>query len=175
MKPIVKEPNEVLRARAAAIPLSDITSVRVRSLISEMSEALAAASDGVGLAAPQVGESLRLFLVSEEAFAIDRGEAHDETGKKKQWAHHVFINPVMKKFSRRKADMAEGCLSVPGRYGVVARNEKVFLEWFDERGEKHRRGFSKFAARVMQHELDHLEGVLILDRAKKMFKSGGGA
>lgn len=150
-----------------------------------MRDTLAAAPDGVGLAAPQMGAPLRVFIVSEEAAGIDanasgesrrtiRMNTNDTNGEKRKWEYLVFINPVLKKKSREKSKMAEGCLSVPGKFGEVARSEKVALSWYDEHGKKHTRGFTKFFARVIQHEMDHLDGILIVDRAKKLFEVKNG-
>lgn len=157
---------------AEAVALEDITSPAIRGLILEMRRILAATPDGVGLAAPQVGDGLRLFIVSEEAAAIGKGElAAGSEQEKKQWRSFVFINPVLKKRSREKTPMAEGCLSLPGRFGIVPRSEKVLLSWHDERGHRHTRGFTRFFARVIQHEMDHLDGLLISDRASKLFSA----
>jgi peptide deformylase len=165
-KSIVHEPSKVLHGRAGEVPLDKIKGERIQRLILDMKETLAAAPDGVGLAAPQVGVPLRIFLVSEEAFAIDAGGEHAEE-KNKKWDSLVFINPVLTKRSRKKIDMVEGCLSLPRTAGVVPRAEKVSLAWYDEHGKKRGRGFTRFFARVIQHEMDHLEGALLIDRAKK--------
>lgn len=172
MRSIIILPHPTLRAVACEIPPADISRPRIQRLIAEMKAILAAAPDGVGLAAPQVGEPLRLFIVSEEAQTIDatRPEVPSPGGdKRKGWSYYVFINPVLVKSARRKSVMAEGCLSIPGRFGEVARAEKVALRWRDERGQRQNRGFIKFFARVVQHEMDHLDGMLIADRAKKLF------
>lgn len=182
---IVKASHPILRRSAAPIAETEIKSAKTRRLISEMKKILANAPDGVGLAAPQVGVPLRIFLVSSEATQLNanprmdvpRSEGRDgglkglatNATNKKEWEYFVFINPVLKKQSRAKTVMAEGCLSLPGKFGEVARAEKVFLEWHDERGKKHSRGFTKFFARVVQHEIDHLDGVLITDRARRLF------
>ena len=173
--PVVLEPNKVLRAPTKEIPREEISSAKIQRLISAMKETLAGAPDGVGLAAPQVGVSLRLFLVSEEAQIIDveKPDAEPRMGangahKKRAWRYFTFINPVLIKQSRKRVEMAEGCLSLPGKFGVVPRSEKVSIVWFDENGGKHSRGFTKFFARVIQHEMDHLGGILIADRAKKL-------
>ncbi len=170
-QPIVKTPHSVLRKVAREIPPEEIPSRRIQRLISDMKETLAQAADGVGLAAPQVGKSLRLFVVSEEALAIDQGKTHEASRKKKGWKIFVFINPVLTKRSRKRHEMAEGCLSVPGIFGVVPRSEKVFLEWYDENGARHARGFTKFFARVIQHEVDHLDGTLITAAATKVIRA----
>lgn len=152
----------------------------MQSLIDAMKKTLASTPDGVGLAAPQVGESLRIFIVSDEAEEIDRvengharrnaegvrtpGEALYE---KRPWKYYVFINPMVKNVSRKMLEDAEGCLSVPKKYGTVMRHEKITVEAYDEHGKKITRGASKFFARVMQHELDHLEGTLFVDKVKR--------
>ncbi|OHA00651.1 MAG: hypothetical protein A3C07_04330 [Candidatus Sungbacteria bacterium RIFCSPHIGHO2_02_FULL_47_11] len=177
VQPIVKEPNKVLRKQAREIPIRNIQTPHIQLLVSQMKETLKNTKDGVGLAAPQVGESLRIFIVSEEAEEIDkvRGEKWEEkreewkkTGEKpyevREWKYYVFINPVVKKVSRKKLDGPEGCLSVPGKFGQVRRHEKITIESHDEHGKKFVRGTSKFFARVIQHELDHLEGILFIDK-----------
>lgn len=170
VKPIVKLPHSVLRGPAETLPPEEIAAARTQRLISDMKDTLAASTDGVGLAAPQIGAGLRLFLISEEAKAIDENaERTNAAAAAKGWEYYVFINPVLKKRSRRRVLAAEGCLSVPGKVGEVARADKVYLEWLDENGRKHARGFARFFARVIQHEMDHLEGMLIVDRAKKLF------
>lgn len=176
-KPVVHEPNKVLRAPAAEVPRAEIQSAPIQRLIADMKETLAASPDGVGLAAPQVGTGLRIFLVSEEALFIDEKNMGRELAPevaaerpKKNWKQFVFINPALLKHSRRKNTMTEGCLSVPGTFGAVTRAEKVALAWYDEAGRKHSRGFTKFFARVIQHELDHLQGILIVDKAKNLFR-----
>lgn len=184
--PIVKRPDRILRKKAAEIAVADISSAAIQKLIADMKETLKQTPDGVGLAAPQIGESLRIFIVSDEAEEIDRaggrrreGEllpphAMEEKPKKlyeeREWKYHVFINPKVKNMSRKKWDAPEGCLSVPGTFGVVPRHEKITVEAYNEHGKKFTRGASRFVARVIQHELDHLEGKLFIDRVKKNIK-----
>jgi len=181
--PIVREPDKVLRKKATNLAVHDITTPKIQRLLTEMKTTLAETPDGVGLAAPQVGESLRIFIVSEEAEEVDRAEkegwertsrAHPEEKnerpyEKRAWKYYVFINPVLKNSSRRKLAGPEGCLSVPGKFGEVSRHEKVSVEAHDEHGKKFRRNASRFFARVMQHELDHLEGTLFIDKVKALF------
>ncbi len=171
VRSIVKLPASVLHRPADAVPESEITGIKIQRLIADMRATLAAAADGVGLAAPQINVPLRMFIVSSEAAHIDANIRIDANDAKKprQWEYYVFINPVLKKRSRQKRIMAEGCLSIPGKFGEVSRADKVYLEWYDERAKKHARGFTKFFARVVQHEADHLEGVLIANRTKHLF------
>ncbi|QQG45265.1 MAG: peptide deformylase [Candidatus Sungiibacteriota bacterium] len=180
--PIVKEPSRVLRRKATEIPVGGIPTSRVQRLISQMKEALKNTPDGVGLAAPQVGESLRIFIVSGEAEEIDKAEKKgwqrskadsvsqksEPPYEKRDWKYYVFINPAVKKASSTKIEGPEGCLSVPGKYGAVQRHEKITVEAYDEQGKKITRGASRFFARVMQHELDHLEGILFIDKAENI-------
>ncbi len=180
--PIVTIPDAVLRKKAADVPAASIAAPKIQLLIRGMKAALATAPDGVGLAAPQVGEALRLFIVSEEAKEVDRAERagwkrrRDGSGdtvaekpyEKREWKYYVFINPAVKNTSRKKLDGPEGCLSVPGKFGIVARHEKITVEARDEHGKKITRGTSGFFARVIQHELDHLDGVLFIDKAKDL-------
>lgn len=178
IKPIVKEPNQVLRAKAKDLPIKDITSRHIKELIGSMKKTLKSTPDGVGLAAPQVGELLSIFIVSEEAEEIDRLSKEDlsleekeekrKSHKDRDWKYYIFINPVMKNRSRTKVDGPEGCLSVPGKYGDVDRFQKLTVEAHDEHGKKFIRGASNFFARVIQHELDHLGGVLFIDKAKNI-------
>lgn len=181
--PIVKEPNKPLRTTAASVPVSEIKSSAIQRLIAEMKETLKNTPDGVGLAAPQVGESLRIFIVSEEAEEIDKaqkkgwkrrdteGGKNERPYEEREWKYYTYINPVVKNKSRAKIEGPEGCLSVPGKFGTVGRHEKITVEAYDERGKKFNRGSSRFFARVVQHELDHLDGILFIDKVKDFFES----
>lgn len=148
-----------------------------------MKDTLKSTPDGVGLAAPQIGVSLRVFIVSDESEEIDKikkrrwEEKHGNTYQKKEkpyenreWKYYVFINPTVKNISQKKVEDAEGCLSVPGIYGTVKRQEKITVEAYNEQGEKFTRGASNFFARVLQHELDHLEGTLFIDKREKLLE-----
>lgn len=180
--PIVKEPNKVLRKKTDEVSLRSIIDPKIQRLILSMKETLKNTSDGVGLAAPQVGESLRIFIVSEEALEIDHTESNsaktqdtssptkDSNEANREWKYYVFINPVVKNTSRRKLEGPEGCLSIPGKFGNVERHEKITVEAYDETGKKLTRGASKFFARVIQHELDHLSGELFIDKANDIFE-----
>lgn len=164
---ILQKENKVLREKAGAV--QDFHSKELKQIISKMAEAMFKEPDGIGIAAPQIGESLRVFLVSGEVLRMDAGEIHDP--KKKQPKDClVFINPQIKKYSVKKTKDVEGCLSVRGFYGEVTRAEKLNIEYFDETGKKHSRGVSGLFARVIQHEVDHLEGTLFIDKAKNVRK-----
>lgn len=185
--PIVTLPQAVLRSRAADVPAHAVTSPKIQRLIAEMKATLAATPDGVGLAAPQVGASFRLFIVSEEAEEIDRAEKRGWQRRKKDapaepperpyeqraWKYYVYINPAVKNRSRRMRPGPEGCLSVPGKFGTVSRHEKITVEALDEHGRVFIRGSANFFARVVQHELDHLEGTLFIDKAEDVMTVAG--
>lgn len=185
IKPIVKEPHKVLRKKAAEVPLSEIKSPQIQRLIYAMKETLKSTPDGVGLAAPQIGKSLQIFIVSEEAEEIDKAEKggwnrreqndpavkNDKPYENKEWKYYVFINPEVKNKSRKKLEGPEGCLSVPGKFGSVKRHEKITVAAHNEQGKKFTRGASRFFARVIQHELDHLEGALFVDKAERIIEN----
>ena len=182
---IVINPQKILRGPTKEIPVSAIPTKKIQNLIEDMKATLAETPNGVGLAAPQVGESLRLFIASEEAEEIDRAEKkkgksvrrgkiltdageEEEAYEKRVWKHYTFINPKMLNRSRTKIDRAEGCLSVPKKFGDVKRFEKITVEAYDENGKKFTRGTARFFARVIQHELDHLDGALFIDKARNL-------
>ena len=170
-KKIVTDPNPVLHQRALDVPVGEIASKKIQHVLAQMETALRGTSEGIGIAAPQIGFGLRIFLASEEALLWDEHkETSREDRKKKQWAYYSFINPVIKKASKKKTCETEGCLSVPKTYGTVERSEKVTIEAYDEKGKKFQRGTSKLYARVMQHEIDHLDGILFIEKAKNIKK-----
>lgn len=173
------EQNPALRENAQAIPKEEILSERIQNLIEEMRELLSKEKFGVALAAPQVGESLRLFIVSGRALARD-AEPGVETSANDSEASgakpvpplpdQVYINPEIQKMSRGRKDKHEGCLSIRGQWGMVPRAEKATIRALDERGRAFTRGASGFLAHVFQHEMDHLEGILYIDKASEIYE-----
>jgi len=176
---IVKEPKAVLHKIAKEVPMNTIASARIQQIIRDMSDTLRASEDGIGIAAPQIGLSLRMFVASEEALAFDSGQSRTLTNsdqdkknrQKKEWRHFVFINPKLLKTSKKKQEDSEGCLSVPGVYGAVPRAEKVKVTAYDEYGKKFERGAAGLFARLLQHELDHLDGHLFLEKARETHRA----
>lgn len=162
-----QEENKVLRETAENV--ADAKSAEIKALIGKMAEAMFKEPDGIGIAAPQIGESLRIFLVAGEVVSSTSEELRQK-GKVEDRNYLVFINPVFKKVSAKKSKDVEGCLSVRGIYGEVTRPAKLTIEYFDEYGKKHSRGASGLFARVLQHEMDHLEGTLFIDKAKNIHK-----
>ena len=156
---IVQAEDKVLRIKAKEVKIDEITSPATKKILDQMKKSLEQEYDGVAIAAPQIGVSLRIFVVSKRAFEI-------VTGKEGKFEDQVFINPVIKKFSKEKESMEEGCLSVRWKYGKVMRSEKVTLTAFDETGKKITRGATGLIAQIFQHETDHLDGILFIDKAK---------
>ncbi len=170
---IPHEANPTLREKARAVPVSDIPKEKIQTLIKEMRALLDSEEYGVALAAPQVGQSLRLFIVSSQALEKPKrvarlGSAALKDKEEFSAAEDVYINPTIVKMSRGKTLKHEGCLSVRGKWGRVPRTEKVTLSAYNERGEKFTRGASGLLAHIFQHEMDHLEGVLYIDKAEEI-------
>jgi peptide deformylase len=147
--PILTLPNTQLRQRSEEIDPKLIKTPEFQAWLDDLVETMWKA-DGVGIAAPQVGRPIRVFI------AVD--------GR----TPHVVINPVVTGKSWRMEDGEEGCLSVPGKYGVVRRYRAFKIKCLGRDGEKAIHEPTGFFARVLQHELDHLDGVLFIDRAKKI-------
>jgi peptide deformylase len=118
-----------------------------------MFEALAGEEDGVALAAPQIGESLRIFIITPKIFENPNEE------------HLVFINPKITKKSKDRKKMDEGCLSCRWYYGTTKRASRVEIEALDEKGEPFKMTGTKLIAQIFQHETDHFDGILFMDHA----------
>ena len=152
--------HPVLRARARPVDPAEITSPRIQSLIDSMLETMQE-YQGVGLAAPQVHESLRLFVAGfPRRRSTEQGDDEDRVPLM------TLINPEIKAVGDATADDWEGCLSIPDIRGRVTRALEIDVRAYDRRGrriEMHAKGFT---ARVIQHETDHLDGILFFDRMK---------
>jgi len=153
--------GEVLRDTAKEIPLETLPSKEIDALIKEMSTALRKESDGVALAAPQVGTSLRLFVVRGYLFA-------DVAEDDRSIPDIAFINPVITKTSQEMHLLEEGCLSVRGIWGVAPRFNKVTMTAYSSDGKKITRGASGLLSHIFQHEIDHLNGILFIDKATEL-------
>jgi peptide deformylase len=135
----------------------------LKELIDNMFETMYNAK-GVGLAAPQIGKSIRLFIVDGSPFAeVDEDEGPDPRAEGIENFKKVFINPIIEEESGEKWAFQEGCLSIPKIRENVYRKENVVITYFDENWNFHEESFSGYAARIIQHEYDHLEGVLFTD------------
>ena len=163
--PIVAYGDPVLRKVCVAI---DSDYPNLEELIVNMRETMYKAS-GVGLAAPQIGKAIRLFLVDATPFAED--EDLDEAERKVLADfNHVFINPKILKEEGDEWAFNEGCLSIPDVREDVFRQEKITIEYQDEAFKTHTKTLEGLAARVFQHEYDHIEGILFTDKLSSLKK-----
>lgn len=159
--PVRQNQDPVLRQVAMSVPIQDLPATWLDKLIGEMSATLKACPDGVALAAPQIGESWRVFIVGERAFP--------KRNPSEPWSGDlVFINPTITRRSRRQTDLTEGCLSVRNRYGTTKRHDRVSVTAFNRVGQKLIRHASGLMAQVCQHEIEHLDGILFIDHARNL-------
>lgn len=169
---IVQSENLVLRKIAKEVPVADITKPKIQKVISNMITALNGESDGVAIAAPQIDVSLRIFVVSgrifDEDFIRGQGSIEGDLYKKARQKNLVFINPILKKLSKDRKLLSEGCLSVRPTYGKVRRATRATVEAYDEKGKKITKDGVGLLAHIFQHETDHLDGVLFIDKAKDL-------
>ncbi len=159
--PIVAYGDPVLKKEAEEI---DQTFPKLMELIGDMYETMYAAQ-GVGLAAPQIGKSIRMFVVDGSPFADDE-EEDDEPDPKAAGIENfkkVFINPIIEEEEGEEWGFHEGCLSIPKIREEVFRKEKVHISYYDENFEFHEEVFEGYAARIIQHEYDHVDGILFTD------------
>lgn len=156
--PILKAGNPLLRQHAEPVDPSSIGSAEIRRLIDEMFETMAAAR-GQGLAAPQVGVLKRIIVVRLFSSTGDEDGPAEES-----YTDRVLINPQIKLLEEARQGSWEGCLSLPGLAGFVERPRKIRLSFLDEKGRPHDETVRGYEAVVYQHECDHLDGVLYIDR-----------
>ena len=140
----------------------------LNELISNMWETMYAAK-GVGLAAPQIGLSIRLFVIDATPFLDDENMDDFELNSIKNFKK-VFINPKIINENGSLWEFNEGCLSIPEIREDVSRRSKIIIEYFDENFQFHRLELSGLAARVVQHEYDHIEGILFTDHISSLKK-----
>jgi peptide deformylase len=170
MKEILGKESPVLREIAKEVPSAEITSEQVRQIVSDMKDALRAQKDGVAIAAPQIGESVRIVVVSHKAFQKqDPGEKEPNTETDdSEKSDMVLINPKIIKQSKKHKWLEEGCLSVRWIYGKTYRAEKTTVRSQDENGKNFTYGGSGLLSQIFQHEIDHLNGILFIDHARKL-------
>ncbi|MDO8507407.1 MAG: peptide deformylase [bacterium] len=153
---ILASPNPILRKKSKEVEKID---EKIKTVIENMTIALEASEiEGLAIAAPQIGESVRIILVRVN-------EARDKDGKLIQKAIPLtaFINPVITKLSKDKVILDEGCLSYPGYFGPVERPKKIRFEAITIGGKREKMNASGLLARIVQHEVDHLDGILFID------------
>ena len=167
--PIVAYGDSVLKKKAVNV---DKHHLNLKELISDMWETMYAAH-GVGLAAPQIGESLRLFIVDGSPFAQDKSLGYEEQQELRTFIK-VFINPEIISYNGLKESFNEGCLSIPDVREDVTRVSAIEIVYYNEQFEKVEEEITGLAARIVQHEFDHIEGILFTDKLgtlkKKLLK-----
>jgi peptide deformylase len=141
----------------------------MKKLISNMFETMYG-SNGVGLAAPQIGKALRLFIIDGSPFAEDEAETEEEKKENEflKTFKRVFINPIIEEEHGEEWGFEEGCLSIPGIREEVFRQENVVISYYNENWELVEEELSGLAARVVQHEYDHIEAKLFTDYLSPM-------
>lgn len=160
--PIVAYGDPVLKKEAEEI---DKDYPELNKLIEDMYETMYSAQ-GVGLAAPQIGRSIRLFIVDGSPFADDEDDQDSEPDPRAEGMEtfkKVFINPIIEDEEGEEWGFHEGCLSIPKIREEVFRKEKVHITYYDENWDFHDETYEGYAARIIQHEYDHIDGILFTD------------
>jgi len=165
MREILQKDEPLLREKAQEVDLKKIASSEIKKIIKEMKEALAIQTDGVAIAAPQIGYPLRIFVVSKKVFDFNE-DFKTETENEDM----VFINPEIVSQSKKAELKEEGCLSCRYLYGKVKRKEKTRVRAYGSDGKIFEYGGSGLMSQIFQHEIDHLEGVLFIDKAENLHK-----
>ena len=162
--PIVQTGNPVLRARAKDVTPEQIATPDFQALIVRMTDAMRKAP-GVGLAAPQLGVSLRVLVLEDRAeLQASLTQQELEERERKPVPLRVFINPTLTPIGEDRVTFFEGCLSVAGYAALVERWKEVEVSGLDEKGQTQTWRVRGWPARILQHEVDHLEGTLYIDR-----------
>lgn len=158
--PIVAYGDPVLKKDAEEISKDYLG---LKELIEDMFETMYAAQ-GVGLAAPQIGKSIRLFVVDGSPFAEqDEDEEPDPMAEGMEGFKKVFINPIIEEEEGEEWGFHEGCLSIPKIREEVFRKEVIHISYYDENWNLKEERFDGYKARIIQHEYDHIEGILFTD------------
>jgi peptide deformylase len=147
--PIIITPNKILREKSKDINPEDLKKAEMNELLLNMEKTMLQ-EDGLGLAAPQIGKNINIFVINNKGKTL------------------YIINPKITKRSWAKETDQEGCLSIPNTYGDVIRHKKINITYINEKGKKQKINASNLLARIIQHEYDHLNGVLFTDKAKNI-------
>ena len=147
--PIIIAPNKILREKSKDINPEDLKKPEMKDLLLDMKKTMIQ-EDGLGLAAPQIGKNLNIFVVNNKGKTL------------------FIINPKLSKRSWAKVVDQEGCLSIPNTYGDVLRHKKINISYIDQKGKKQKLSASNLLARIVQHEYDHINGILFTDKAKNI-------
>lgn len=161
MAKLVPENHPALHTMAEEVTAEEFASGLVTKIVKDLRQAIKTYKvDGftaVAIAAPQIGISKRVFIIE------------DQSGEGDRLPTVIAANPKFTKLSKKSRVAGEGCLSIPDKYGLVRRSTNVTLEAYDEKGVKFTRGAGGLLAQIMQHEYDHLDGILFTDRAEKVW------
>jgi len=152
MKKIVQIGDPVLNRRASEVVNTSAT--EIKKIVDEMQSVLETEQNGVALAAPQIGESLRIFVIAPHAYEYE----------KKEIEQLVFINPTIMQASKHKDILEEGCLSIRGKFGMVPRHSQVTVHAYDLDGNGFTINADGLVAQIVQHEIDHLNGALFIEK-----------
>lgn len=166
MVTIVQKDDPILRDTAKAVSKELFGTPKLKKILRDMSTALASQDDGVAIAAPQIGVPLRIFLVSGKIMELlypEKASSGTKTAK-----DIAFINPKIVRLSKDREVVEEGCLSVRYLYGTIERAKKARVRAQDEKGVEFELGGSGLLAQIFQHETDHLDGVLFIDKADNL-------
>lgn len=156
--PIVAYGHSTLKKKSVDI---DKNYLELDKLIDDMFETMYA-TNGVGLAAPQINKNIRLFVIDADPFKKDYPET--------EGIRKVLINPHILEEEGEEWSFEEGCLSVPDIHEAVMRKPKILMEYYDENWQKHTQWFDGILARIMQHEYDHIEGTIFIEKLSNMRK-----
>lgn len=155
-KPIVQQMHPALRKKAEFIPTNSIASLEIQNILKDMHGSLKTQRDGVALAAPQIGIEKQIFVVAPFIF------------EKPEQEHLVYINPIITHQSKKTEWKKEGCLSCRWKEGEVERHLETTITAYDENGNQFTQTVDGLLAHIFQHETDHLEGILFLDKARNI-------
>ena len=157
---IVQTGAAVLRQRAVELTRAQLATPEIQALIETMIAVMRAAP-GVGLAAPQIGIPLRLIVLED---SIEPNDAENREKERAPFATRTIVNPVLRTIGRERVTFFEGCLSVEGFAALVERDREVEVTGLDEHGAPITWRVAGWPARILQHEVDHLDGTLYIDR-----------
>lgn len=157
---ILQNGDPLLRQISKTVDVEEIKDGHIKDIVSDLISAMSTQDDAIAISAIQIGIPKRIFVISKKIHSI-LGKDDNTKGK----SDLIFINPKITKISKEKCIAEEGCLSVRYIYGKVKRAKKISLEAYDIKGKKFTMGASGLLAQIIQHENDHLDGILFIDKA----------
>lgn len=166
MVTIVQKEDPILREIAQPVGASEFGSAKLKKEIADMVTALEVEEDGVAIAAPQIGISKRIFVVSHRAFEEESTAKKTRKKASEKIDNLVCINPEILSISKDRKLVPEGCLSVRWLYGNTRRASRAKIKAYDINGTAFTLAGSGLLAQIFQHEIDHLDGILFIDHAK---------